>query len=69
MTRYADLQIEDWLHELETDILARNADVGDMQHDCYIAASIEYRMNPEPNLGYVRQLLGHALNKPFATRN
>lgn len=67
--RTPDLQIEAWLHELEISILAHNLDVGDLEHDTYVAAKCEYELNPSPNMDYVRGLLAEALSKPFATKH
>ena len=57
-----DLELESWLVELENDILARNADVGDIQHDSYIAAKCEL-LNASPNIEYIRRIVGNALSK------
>lgn len=64
LAHHLDAELAGWLWELETDILARNADVGDVQHDSYIAVQCEL-MHTHPNMGYIRSLLSRALKKPF----
>lgn len=57
-------ELAEWINELQLDILARNADVGDLQHDCHVAVMCEL-MNMHPNMRYIRRLLCDALRKPF----
>lgn len=65
-----DLQIEQWLFELENDIIARKVrDETDPGYATYFAAKLEYELGKPPNLGYVRALLQRALSKPLITRH
>ena len=65
-----DLQIEEWLFQLENDILARGVrDEADPAYASYFAAKLEYELGSPPNLGYVRALLNHALANGLSTRH
>lgn len=55
-----DPELQSWLYTVETDIIAYGLDVGDLEHDCYIAARCEL-MNDRPDMKYVKVMLNEAL--------
>ena len=59
-----DPLIEEMLDELDTDVFARNATTGDVQHDCLHAARC-HMLQGEPNWAYVRKTLQSALSRPL----
>ena len=59
-----DAEIRSMVDDLEIAVLARNATIGDLQHDCLHAARCDMK-NSHPNWGYVRAVLAAGLDRPI----